>query len=187
MNSQPNHQLLEQLQQTSPTESFVNICISTDNINEILPVLLTQQIPFSMSSMALKTKEPTKITDKTVHLETKQESKSKGKKNKVEYAFHKYMVEGIERTPPKTNEIAAELGISDSTFNSQFKGFYGKPFFQIYMEKRMEHAAKLLKQGYKAVDVSKRIGYGEKSCIKFNKMFQKHFGMTPKKYQMSFK
>jgi methylphosphotriester-DNA--protein-cysteine methyltransferase len=28
------------------------------------------------------------------------------------------------------------------------------------------------------------IGYGEKSAIKFNKMFQKHFGTTPKKYQM---
>jgi AraC-like DNA-binding protein len=94
------------------------------------------------------------------------------------------MVEGIERTPLKTSEIAAELGISDSSFKSQFKALYGKPFFQIYIKKRMEYAAQLLKQGYRAIKVSAMVGYGEKSCIKFNKMFQKHFGITPKKYQI---
>jgi YesN/AraC family two-component response regulator len=53
------------------------------------------------------------------------------------------------------------------------------------MEKRRDYAAQLFKEGYKAVEVSRRIGYGDKPYIKFNKMFQKHFGMTPKKYQMS--
>ncbi len=49
----------------------------------------------------------------------------------------------------------------------------------------MELAAKLLKKGYKATEVAKMVGYGEKSDIKFNKMFQKHFGITPKKYQLA--
>jgi AraC-like DNA-binding protein len=52
------------------------------------------------------------------------------------------------------------------------------------MEKRRDYAAQLFKEGYKAVEVSKQIGYGDKSCIKFNRMFQKHFGITPKRYQM---
>lgn len=85
---------------------------------------------------------------------------------------------------PSEKVIAEEFNISVISFKSQFKEKYGKTFYQYYLDKRMEYAAVLLKQGYKANDVSKRVGYGDKSSIKFNKMFQKHFGITPKKYQM---
>lgn len=64
-----------------------------------------------------------------------------------------------------------------------FKEYKGKPLYQFYMEEKMGYAAELLKQGYKANEVSTNIGYI--SPIKFNKMFQKHFGITPHKYRKS--
>jgi YesN/AraC family two-component response regulator len=48
----------------------------------------------------------------------------------------------------------------------------------------MEYASELLHLGYKSSEVAIKVGYGEKSIIEFNKMFQKHFGITPKKYKM---
>ena len=95
------------------------------------------------------------------------------------------MVEEITQIPPTERQIAAEIGIPLVKFKNEFKIAYGKPFYQLYMEKRMEYAAQLLQKGYRANKVSAMVGYGEKSAIKFSQMFQKHFGMTPKKYQMS--
>lgn len=47
----------------------------------------------------------------------------------------------------------------------------------------MEYAAELLEAGHRASEVSVKIGYTQP--IKFNKMFQKHFGITPKRYQIN--
>jgi AraC-like DNA-binding protein len=88
----------------------------------------------------------------------------------------------FEGFPPNVNDIAAELGISGATFKNRFIAHYGKPFYQLYIDKKMERAAMLLKEGCKATNISKMMGYSHP--IKFNKMFQKHFGITPKKYQM---
>ena len=103
----------------------------------------------------------------------------------VKEIYNTFIEGKFEVVPPNEAQLASNYGLKLATFKNNFKILYGKPFYQIYMEKRIEYAAKLLLQGYRAVEVSKRIGYGEKSCIKFNKMFQKHFGMTPKRYQMT--
>ncbi len=47
----------------------------------------------------------------------------------------------------------------------------------------MEYAAELLEARHRASEVSTKIGY--KYPIKRNKMFQKHYGITPKKYRMN--
>ena len=101
----------------------------------------------------------------------------------IERIYQKYIEEDIRQTPPKEPEIAKEFKISLAILKSSFKEVYGKPFYQLYIEKKMEYAKTLLSQGIKAVKVSELIGYSQP--IKFNKMFQKHFGVTPKKYQMS--
>ena len=49
----------------------------------------------------------------------------------------------------------------------------------------MHYAAQLLEKGFRCVEVSRMIGYSLNSDIKFNKMFQKYFGTTPRKYQLS--
>lgn len=101
----------------------------------------------------------------------------------IECIYQKYIEENFTQIPPKEPEIAKEFRISLAILKSSFKEVYGKPFYQLYVERKMEYAKTLLLQGISAVKVSELIGYSQP--IKFNKMFQKHFGITPKKYQMS--
>ncbi|MFN4147744.1 MAG: helix-turn-helix domain-containing protein [Runella sp.] len=86
---------------------------------------------------------------------------------------------------PATKEISLQLGIKVQRFQSIFKKKYGKSLKNLLLENRMQYAIELLQRGYRCQEVSRMVGYGEISAIKFNKMFQKHFGITPKKYQMA--
>ncbi len=103
---------------------------------------------------------------------------------KISLFYSKY-IDNISEFPlPDIEQLAAEFNISVITLKDRFKQRYQKTLYVSYMEKRMEHAAMLLKKGHTATDVTRLVGYGPKSAIKFNKMFQKHFGLTPKSYQM---
>ncbi len=84
---------------------------------------------------------------------------------------------------PNSVDIAEELGMKPTVFKAWFRKQYDKPFYQYYMEKKMAYASELLKKGIRATTISEQLGYSHP--IKFNKMFQKHFGITPKKYQLS--
>jgi AraC-like DNA-binding protein len=167
----------------SPTVEFV---VPTESVQTVVTLLLSHKISFTLTSSNYSETVP----KEPISVEVKSDEKIRfssdaGLKDSViEVIYQKYLKEDIEKIPPHEAQIAAEFGMNLVKFKNTFRAAYGKPFYQLYMDKRMEHAAKLLKQGIKAVDVSRRIGYGEKSCIKFNKMFQKHFGITPKKYQM---
>jgi AraC-like DNA-binding protein len=138
-----------------------------------LPFLLTHQIPFTLTSIGSSSE--LKGIDKNEVMAEQMKLAQK--------IYQKYIVEFIEKTPSKGEEIAAEMGVSEAQFKALFKKCYGKPFYQMYVEHKMEHAAQLLREEYASVVVSERIGYAHP--IKFNKMFQKYFGMTPKKYQRS--
>lgn len=153
----------------SPQESNVD-AVPTNKYNQIEEVSIIDNTATSEISPPCNNALATKWRSKEISI--------------VETVYRKYFEKGFEQMPPTEAQIAAEFGISLAKFKSAFKVKYRKPFYQVYMDKRMEHAAKLLKNGYKAVEVSKLVGYGEKSCIKFNKMFQKYFGITPKKYQL---
>jgi len=99
-------------------------------------------------------------------------------------ALEVYIANNINKPIPSLNELAKELGLHQTKLREICRNTHGMTLYQFYMEKRMTHAAQLLKQGYKCNVVARMVGYGENSSIKFNKMFQKHFGITPKKYQM---
>lgn len=101
--------------------------------------------------------------------------------------IQKYLHSDFSQPIPTEVEIAKEHGISVMKLKLVFKRLYGKTLYQMYMDKRMDKASSLLKSGYKAVEVARLVGYGVNSSIKFNKMFQKYFGTTPKKYQVSFR
>jgi AraC-like DNA-binding protein len=153
----------------SPQESNV-AGVSTNEYNQVEEVSILDNTARSAISPTCNNASATKWQSKEISI--------------LEAVSRKYFEKDFEQMPPTEAQIAAEFGISLAKFKSAFKVKYRKPFYQVYMIKRMEYAAKLLKNGYKAVEVSKLVGYGEKSCIKFNKMFQKHFGITPKKYQL---
>jgi len=106
-------------------------------------------------------------------------------REKIEWAFEYYIQKKFHQSIPSEGEIAAQLEMASSQFRMLFKRTYGKGFYQFYLSKRMEYASKLLRKGLKCNEVAKMVGYGDSSAIKFNKMFQKHFGVTPKKYQLN--
>lgn len=169
--------------------STVNFMVPTEKIQTVIELLISNHIAFTVTSSAnLETAPivPQKIEVKKTDFDIAQ-ARLSPKSVTVETIYQKYLVEEFAQVPPNEAQIASEFGMTSIKFKKTFKAVYGKSFHQIYMEKRIEYAAQLLKQGYKAVDVSKQIGYGGKSVIKFNRMFQKHFGMTPKKYQQSLK
>lgn len=101
--------------------------------------------------------------------------------------MQKYLNGDFSQPIPTEVQIAKKYGISVMKLKLLFKRVYGKTLYQMYMDKRMAQASLLLKSGYKAVEVTRLVGYSANSSIKFNKMFQKYFGMTPKKYQITFR
>ncbi|HAK77467.1 MAG TPA: hypothetical protein DCM71_11275 [Runella sp.] len=104
----------------------------------------------------------------------------------VKTIHDEYLQGDLKKALPTEKEITDNHGIKSTTFKSLFKKIYGQPFYQLYTAKRMEQAALLLRNGYKANEVAAMIGYSASSAIKFNKMFQKYFHITPKKYQLQF-
>jgi AraC-like DNA-binding protein len=167
--------------------STVNIIISAENVQTVVSFLISNHISFTLTNSTYQEKHNIvipQVKEKSIDNSTPAELLSP-KSLTMEAIYQKYLVQEITQIPPTETQIAAEIGIPLVKFKNEFKITYGKPFYQLYMEKRMEYAAQLLQKGYRANKVSAMVGYGEKSSIKFNKMFQKHFGMTPKKYQTS--
>lgn len=167
--------------------STINFLIPTENVQTVVALLLSNSISFTLTSSSYLETAPNASeqieemnTDNSIPL-----TPSSPQSSSIEAIYRKYLEENIEQMPPTEAQIAAESGMTLILFKNAFKDAYGKTFYRLYMEKKMAYAKTLLLQGHKAVDVAKRIGYGEKSAIKFNKMFQKHFGATPKKFQMS--
>ena len=168
--------------------STVNFVIPTESVQTVVTLLLSNNISFSLTAF-----NHLKITPETTESVVNQSTESthdildrldrkKMILDSLEVIYQKYINGNIEQIPPKESQIAADFGISLGTFKNKFKTVYGKTFYQLYMQSKMEHAKTLLLQGISAAKVSKRIGYS--SPIKFNLMFQKYFGMTPKQYQI---
>lgn len=180
--------------------STVDFVVSTECVQAVVALLLSHKISFILTpSNNLEISQIDKeLRIKHFHTELKHENAEVTQESAeplrmrtinawddiIKKIYRKYLLESFEQAPPTEQQIAIEYNIPLNLFKNHFKAIYGKPFYQLYMDKRMEHAAKLLRNGYKAVEVSKCIGYSDSSCIKFNKMFQKHFGITPKKYQL---
>jgi AraC-like DNA-binding protein len=159
----------------------VNVSLDPSDLKKVLGYLITNQIDFSIG-YRVPMATPANQTD--LKGQTPHKSKNVNKADVIDEIYEAY-IENISSDPPPTDaEIAKKFGLKLSTMKDKFKSRFGKTFSQLYIEKKMEYAALLLCKGIKAVKVSLMIGYGETSAIKFNKMFQKHFGVTPKKYQL---
>lgn len=171
----------QSLDDNQSPEKMVYIGIKDTDSSNIVQFLIDRAISFSMVVPA-NPKSPRQS-------EVSQPSAGVGLEinSAMESAYQKYINGALGPVPPKLADIAAELKMGESVFKAFFKNKYGKPFYQVYLDRRMEQAARLLKKGHKCNEVSQMVGYGERSAIKFNKMFQKHFGITPKKYQMTYR
>lgn len=166
--------------------SYVNIFIGQNELNKVISLLIKESISFMVTPQTQledcisTTSEMKKVTS-GASLENVFEVKTKIEQE-IGAIIETHLATAQD---PDITEVAYNLGLKPIVFKNNFKEIYGKPFYQYYLERKMEQAANLLKTGMKASTVSKQIGYSHP--IKFNKMFQKHFGVTPKKYQISFK
>lgn len=181
-----------------------SVRIGQESVIKLTEFLVFQGIPFmlqpttSTPSLTQHTPTPVKMVfrEQGVAKDQKQEPEEipviypAAKPNDLRICkelIQKYLHSDFSQPIPTEVEIAKEQGISVMKLKLVFKRLYGKTLYQMYMDKRMDKASSLLKSGYKAVEVARLVGYGVNSSIKFNKMFQKYFGTTPKKYQVSFR
>ena len=83
--------------------------------------------------------------------------------------------------PPYIPTLATTVGMSETKLKQLFKQTFGDTIYNYYQKIRMEEAAFLLKQsGYSVSEVGYQLGFSNLSH--FSRLFQKHYGSTPKKY-----
>jgi AraC-like DNA-binding protein len=83
--------------------------------------------------------------------------------------------------PPKLNELAKMAGMSETKMKQLFKQTFGDTIYNYYQKERMEEAAFLIKQaGYSVSEAGYHLGFSNLSH--FSRLFEKHHGVTPKKY-----
>ncbi|RDB07855.1 helix-turn-helix transcriptional regulator [Runella aurantiaca] len=165
---------------------YVNIHIESKELAMIVQFLLQSNIYFKVVSPS----------SNSTQLEKSNDSPSNSlKKSVVKHPLSKY--KDIEKVDsildnhlangknPDMQQVSQSLGLSISVFKRIFKETYGMSFYEYYLSKKMTYAAELLLKGLRGGLVSEMIGYSQP--IKFTKMFKKHFGITPKKYQLQYK
>lgn len=84
-------------------------------------------------------------------------------------------------TPPVLNELAQRAGMSETKLKQLFKQTFGDTIYNYFQKTRMAEAAFLLKQAKLSVSEA---GYelGFSNLSHFSRLFQRHYGITPKKY-----
>lgn len=83
--------------------------------------------------------------------------------------------------PPVLNELAQMAGMGETKLKQLFKQTFGETIYNYFQKARMEEAAFLLKQAKLSVSEA---GYelGFSNLSHFSRLFQRHYGITPKKY-----
>lgn len=76
--------------------------------------------------------------------------------------------------------LADALNMSRSNFYRKIKALSGMPPNDYLKVVRLNRAAELLRQGYRATEVSELVGFGSASY--FTKCFKEHFGVLPKDF-----
>ena len=166
----------------------IQIGIDTSNLSNCINFLINNKIPFSL---VYANNVPSE--DPILFEEQERETPDFYQDNEVTYMesyqkiansiYEKYINSVTNKIPPSSKMLAQEFNITIGKLKIIFLKYYGKSFYQVYLETKMQQAAKMLLKGYTSNDISNSIGYSHP--IKFNKMFQKHFGITPKKYQLN--
>lgn len=83
--------------------------------------------------------------------------------------------------PPKLNVLAKMAGMSETKMKQLFKQTFGDTIYNYYQNERMREAGFLLKHaGYSVSEAGYHLGFSNLSH--FSRLFDKYYGITPKKY-----
>jgi AraC-like DNA-binding protein len=83
--------------------------------------------------------------------------------------------------PPILQELASLAAMSETKLKQLFKQTFGNTIYNYYQQARMEEAAFLLKQGNRTVaEVGYELGFSNLSH--FSRLFEKHYGLNPKRF-----
>jgi AraC-like DNA-binding protein len=83
--------------------------------------------------------------------------------------------------PPVLPELAQIAAMSETKLKQLFKQAFGDTIYNYFQRARMEEAAFLLKHGKRSVaEVGYELGFTNLSH--FSRLFEKHYGFTPKRY-----
>jgi AraC-like DNA-binding protein len=86
--------------------------------------------------------------------------------------------------PPHLSTLADMAGMSETKMKQLFKQTFGDTIYNYFQAERMREAGFLLKHaGYSVSEAGYRLGFSNLSH--FSRLFEKHFGTTPKKYTVS--
>ena len=86
--------------------------------------------------------------------------------------------------PPHLSDLATKVGMSETKMKQLFKQTFGDTIYNYYQHERMQEAGFLLKHaGYSVSETGYRLGFSNLSH--FSRLFEKHFGTTPKKYTIA--
>ena len=87
-------------------------------------------------------------------------------------------------TPPVLRELAQQAAMSETKLKQLFKQTFGSSVYTYFQQARMKEAAFLLKQGQHSVaEVGYELGFSNLSH--FSRLFEKHYGLHPKRYSQS--
>ena len=83
--------------------------------------------------------------------------------------------------PPVLAALSKTIGMSETKMKQLFKQTFGETIYNYYQQMRLAEAAFLLKQaGLSVSEVGYQLGFNNLSH--FSKLFERQFGLTPKKY-----
>lgn len=86
--------------------------------------------------------------------------------------------------PPVIRELAQLAAMSETKLKQLFKQTFGTTIYTYFQQARMEEAAFLLKQGKHSVgEVGYELGFSNLSH--FSRVFEKQYGLNPKRYSYS--
>lgn len=99
---------------------------------------------------------------------------------KTIYKVRERMLEHLD-VPPVIHNLALFAGMSPTKLKRLFRQVFGNSIFSYYQQRRMEEAARLLREEKMPVSA---VGYqlGFTNLSHFSSLFKEHLGMKPKQY-----
>lgn len=98
------------------------------------------------------------------------------------YAVRDVIVNTLSE-PPAMNHLRQLAGMNEVKLRALFKQVFGTGIYEYFQQRRIQEAARLLREGERSVS---EVGYalGFENLSHFTRQFEKYIGMKPKRYSM---